>query len=128
MADDYEVGYRKPPMHSQFTKGQSGNPKGRAKGTKNLKTDLMEELAEQILLREGNRPLKLSKQRAMVKSLIAKAIKGDTRAANLVLNIVWRVLEKEQGEDQTADLAAEDHAILDDWIRRNSDNGKGDEE
>ena len=40
-----EVGYRKPPKATQFKQGQSGNPHGRPKGTKNLKTDLIEELS-----------------------------------------------------------------------------------
>ena len=51
--DEYEVGYSKPPKHSRFKPGQSGNPKGRAKGTPNLKTDLSQELAERIRVREG---------------------------------------------------------------------------
>ncbi len=43
---DYEVGYGKPPRHTRFQPGRSGNPRGRPKDTKNLKTDLIEELAE----------------------------------------------------------------------------------
>ena len=60
MPKDYEVGYRKPPKHTQFKEGQSGNPAGRPKGTNNLKTDLIEELGEQILIREGDRTFTVS--------------------------------------------------------------------
>ena len=44
MSRDYDVGYKKPPKHGRFRKGRSGNAKGRPKGGKNLKTELMEEL------------------------------------------------------------------------------------
>ena len=67
----YEVGYGKPPKHTQFEPGQSGNPRGRPKGTKNLKTDLMEELGEKILVREGEQARRVSKQRAVVMALVA---------------------------------------------------------
>ena len=93
MSKDYQVGYAKPPKHTQFKKGQSGNPSGRPEGTKNLKTDLAEELAEQILIREGDRALTVSKQRAMVKSLLNKALKGDVRAATAVLGMMSRLLD-----------------------------------
>ena len=47
---EYEVGYRKPPKHTQFKPGQSGNPKGYKKHLKSLKTLLMEALNERILV------------------------------------------------------------------------------
>ena len=111
MSDDNEVGYGKPPKHAQFKKGQSGNPRGRPKGTKNLKTDLAEELAEQVRIREGNQTKKVTKQRAMVKSLVAKAANGETRAVTLVVNMASRLFEMELdgGEE---DLSAEERAIF----------------
>jgi hypothetical protein len=118
MANEYEVGFGKPPKEHQFQKGQSGNPKGRPKGTRNLKTDLADELAECILIREGERRIKVSKQRALIKSLTAKALQGDTRAATLLLNMVWKTMEATPPETTVVDLSAEDLAILESFADR----------
>lgn len=112
MHGDYTVGYGKPPRNSQFSKGQSGNPAGRPKGTKNLKTDLMEELQERILVREAGGEKQLSKQRALLKSITAKAIKGDTRAANIILSMVLRVLEDDPDPGAETPLSSEEWDIL----------------
>jgi hypothetical protein len=112
MSDDYEVGFGRPPKHTQFKPGESGNPKGRPKGTKNLATDLSEELAEKIVVNEGGRQLKISKQRAMIKSLLAKALKGDTRAATVLLKLL---IDAEQATTKNAvveALSEDDQAIL----------------
>ena len=93
MTSDDEVGYQKPPEKSRFKKGRSGNPKGRPNGTKNLKTDLNEELQEQILVHEGTSAMKISKQRAIVKTLIAKTLKGEARAATTLTSMMYRVLD-----------------------------------
>ena len=55
MGDEQQVGYGNPPKGSRFKKGQSGNRRGRPKGSKNLKTDLTEELQTEIKVREGPR-------------------------------------------------------------------------
>jgi hypothetical protein len=94
---DYEVGYRKPPKHTRFKSGQSGNPRGRPKGTKNLKTDLMEELGEKVVIREGDQSRQVSKQRAVVKSLVTRTLKGDTRAGSLLMSMMMRLLDTGEG-------------------------------
>jgi hypothetical protein len=109
---DYLVGYRKPPKHTRFKPGQSGNPNGRPKGSKNLKTELSEELTERIDLREGGKSLRVSKQRALVKAMTAKALQGDTKAANLVLNLVLRLFQQEQTNEELDDLTMADLEIL----------------
>jgi hypothetical protein len=100
-AGDHGVGYGKPPKHTQFRPGQSGNPKGRRKGTRNLKTDLTDELGERIPVREGDRTRMVSKQRAVVKTLVAQTLKGNTRAANLLLGTMMRLFDQAEG---TGDL------------------------
>ena len=112
MSDEYEVGHGKPPKHTQFKPGESGNPKGRPKGTKNLATDLSEELAEMIVVNEGGRQLKISKQRAMIKSLLAKALKGDTRAATVLLKLVIDAEQASTRNEIAEALSEDDQAIL----------------
>jgi hypothetical protein len=117
-SDDDDVGYKKPPKHTQFKRGQSGNPRGRPKGSRNLKTELAEELQEQIRIKEGGARRTVSKQRAMIKSLAAKAVQGDARSATLLTNLVLRLLDQEDGIDQEADLREEDRAILENYEAR----------
>lgn len=112
MHDGYEIGYGKPPKHGQFKKGRSGNPKGRPKGARNLKTELEEELAEPILVKEAGKPRKVSKQRAVIKSLLAKALGGDARAAGVLINMIVRLLADVGEAEAGQDISADDQAIL----------------
>ncbi len=116
--DDYEVGYKKPPKRTRFKRGRSGNPKGRPKGAKNLRTELAEELQERVLIREGGKPRRVSKQRAMLKRLAEKALQGDTRAASLIVNMVARFLVQTEDDEPSAPLGADDLAILADFEAR----------
>ena len=104
----YEVGYRKPPNHTRFKPGQSGNPRGRPKGTNNLKTDLMEELGEKIVIREGDQSRRISKQRAVVKTLVTRTLKGDARAATLLTSMMMRLLETGEGAPVVAEPLLDD--------------------
>ena len=97
--DEYQVGYAKPPKHTQFKAGKSGNPHGRPKGAKNLKADLLEELGEKILVHEGDHVRKISKQRAVVKTLVTRTLKGDGRAASSLLSMMMRLLDTGEGAE-----------------------------
>jgi len=122
MSDDYvaRVGYKRPPQHSKFKPGQSGNPSGRPKGALNLETDLTRELSEKIAIREGERCLKVSKQRALLKSMVAKALKGDTRAAGLVLQLVAKILVLDEAAPahEHEPLAENEAVILERFIAK----------
>ena len=90
--DDYDIGYGKPPQEHRFPKGTSGNLKGRPKGARNLKTDLLEELGEKMKVREGGRERRISKQRALIKTQVARALKGNDRAAAKIIDLYLKVI------------------------------------
>jgi hypothetical protein len=113
MGNEGEVGYGKPPVHSRFRKGCSGNSKGRPKGTKNLRTDLTEVLQERITVTEGDRKVRMSKQRAVFKTLIAKTLKGDSRSATTLLNTMFRALGfADTADDVEEALSANEQELM----------------
>lgn len=125
MADqEYEIGYKKPPVTSQFQHGKSGNPKGRKKGLKNLKTDFLEEIGERVTLTEGGKKIRITKQRALVKTLVVKGIKGDQRAIAKAFDLLIRFFGIDEQAEDNAPLPAEDQAILDDFINRRAGDAK----
>ena len=123
MSDDYDVGYGKPPKHSQWPKGQSGNPKGRPKGTRNFKTDLKEELDERIQISEGGKVQVVSKQRALVKRTMEKALNGNIRATELLIKWASQYLEMAAESDEMEQLAPDDAAILEHYKARGTADG-----
>lgn len=87
----YEVGYGKPPVATRFGKGRSGNPKGRPRGSKSAHALLDQALAAPVTINEGGRTRVVEQRTALFKSLVAKAIKGDARAAALVVRLMDRL-------------------------------------
>ena len=85
-----EVGYGKPPRATRFRKGQSGNPRGRPRGSRNFTILLEEALAEPIAINENGRRGKASKLRVIVKQLVNKAVQGDHRSIQLLMAFMER--------------------------------------
>lgn len=118
MSEDEAVGYRRPPKHTQFQKGRSGNPKGRPKYVRNFKTVLRGELAELIVVRENGRERKLTKLEALVKSLVAAAIRGDMRATNAIVAFSTKMLGGDDDSKNPTTSDADDQDIVDAFVKR----------
>src|SRR5215472_1787965 len=84
----YEVGYGKPPHHTRFKKGQSGNPRGRPCGSKNLKTLLSEALSEPVIITEDGRQRKITKREAIVRQVVNCSATPDLRAVRIVFDLL----------------------------------------
>ena len=85
---DHAVGYCKPPRHSRFKKGQSGNPRGRPTGSKSLKTLVSQALNQPIVVTEDGRPRKITKREAIANGLVNRSATADFRALKILLDIL----------------------------------------
>jgi len=114
----YTVGYGKPPKHSQFRPGQSGNPAGRQKGVRNLNTVVGRILKAPVKLKDGGHMRKITTLEGVLMRACQKALQGDARASNLVINLAARygIAPGESGE--TPALSVDDRAILDAYTAR----------
>jgi hypothetical protein len=113
-----EVGYGRPPKRHRFKKGQSGNPRGRPKGTKNLATDLRDELNERVKVNDGGKPRRITKQRISVKRLVHEAMKGNIVAFKTIFGLAQDGLEIAERETESRPLTADEQETLADLMRR----------
>ena len=118
MRDDDEVGYGKPPKATRFKKGQSGNPKGRPKGSRNFKTDVIATLEAPVQLKEKGRVKTVPTQWAALLRLREKALSGNARALDRLIELARTYNDENLPEAAAAALAPSDRAILDDYLRR----------
>ena len=88
VTSDYDVGYAKPPVSTRFAVGQSGNPRGRPKGSRNVATTLLRELGAMVTIQENGRRRKITKLEAIMKQQVNQAASGDNRCAQFVVGLV----------------------------------------
>jgi Family of unknown function (DUF5681) len=120
----YSVGYRKPPVHSRFTSGQSGNPKGRPRTARNRITILDKTLNERVIVTNNGRRKIITKQEAIYKQLVNKAATGDPRAAQLLFSEM-REIEARIGSTPTGrEIIDEiDQEVFQNFLKRLDKNG-----
>jgi hypothetical protein len=113
---DYEVGYGKPPEATRFKKGASGNPKGRPKGTRNLSTDIREVLGAKVSVMENGKPRRVSTQLATLMRLREKALKGDIRSMERLLDLAHSIGAEDQARAEERGLSGVEADILDRFV------------
>jgi hypothetical protein len=119
----YRIGYRKPPEHTRFKAGQSGNPKGKRKVPKDFKSIAKAVLNEKVTVRTAKGSRRMSKLEALFHASLSDALKGDRKASEQVFKIAREVglADEVAGAFDAAkmsNLSEEDRAILDRHVGR----------
>jgi hypothetical protein len=87
--ENYEVGYKNPPLHSQFKKGQSGNPRGRRKKEgPTILESLQAELKKSITVTEDGKSRRVTKLDVMIMQMVQRGMKGEIKASTAVFRLL----------------------------------------
>ncbi len=113
---DFPVGYKKPPIHSRFKSGQSGNPRGRPKKP-TVTSELAIELNRKIKVRENGFEQQTTKSVALAKSLVARALGGDMRAIGYLIQLLPAQFQV-PAEAVDTTISATDAAALERFVER----------
>ena len=112
--DGFAVGYKKPPQHSRFQPGRSGNPRGKQKGVRNFGSDVKRTLEVPVRLNDRGRAKRVSTQEAALLRLREMALNGHARSIVQILELA-KIFNNGTAVESAGEeaLAAEDQAILD---------------
>ena len=89
MAEDeqnYKVGPGRPPIHTRFKKGRSGNPGGKRK--QNMPALLADTLDEPIFITIDGERRQLTKRAAVIHQLVDKSTTADLRATKMLFDMI----------------------------------------
>ena len=116
---DHKVGYKKPPLHTRFQKGQSGNPRGRPRGSKNLSTLLIDALNEPVVVTEDGRKRKISKRELGIRQLVNKFAMAEAQATKILLGLMQeRDRLAAEASAERPSLGADDEKVIANLLKR----------
>lgn len=82
-ANEFDIGYKRPPKHTRFQKGKSGNPRGRPRQRPQRLEDVFKKVMERpVALNDGR---KITTLEALMMRLVKDAAAGDAQALRLLL-------------------------------------------
>src|SRR3984957_11556880 len=115
---NHAVGYGRPPKATQFKKGQSGNPKGRPKGTRPVGAVLQEILGQRVAVTENGKTRRLPALEVMLRRLANDAMRSEPVALKLMLSLFDRYGQSPEAGIRLDEVLAEDRAILANFLKQ----------
>jgi hypothetical protein len=119
--DDNKVGTGRPPLHTRFRKGQSGNPGGRSK--KKLHALLADALNEPVFVTVDGERRKITKREAVVHQLLNKSATTDLRATKMLFDMIKDAEQKAGVTSPVPEprrLDAADEKVVQNFVDRRS--------
>lgn len=113
---DGQVGYGKPPEHTRFKKGKSGNPRGRPRGSLNMVTVLERTLRDKVVINENGVRKTVTKLEAAVKQLVNKAASGDLAAMRQLSALAGAAEVESAATQKESSMTEADQKIIDRFL------------
>jgi hypothetical protein len=120
---DYRIGKGRPPEASRYRPGQSGNLRGRPRGSKNAGTRAKDELKRQVIVTIGGKKRKMSVADIAYRRLGDKAMSGDQKALGFLLMLANQLDPAEAAAVESPTISEEDLDALADYFRRTGPKG-----
>ena len=109
---DYVTGFGKPPKSGQFAKGKSGNPAGRPKGARSMRTLLQEILDQPVTISIKGVPRQVPAKQAVLTRLMSQALTGKTQDAALFVSLIKTTLPEQFAEEADDALSTDETKLL----------------
>jgi hypothetical protein len=113
---DYEVGYRRPPVHTRFKAGNPGNPTGRRKKKKTVGQIFESAMMQRINVEQNGRSRSMTLQEVIIYKLVRTSAQGDLRAIRTTFAMWDHYRDSSDTVLDPSDLAAEDRKILEEYL------------
>lgn len=122
--NNYKVGFCKPPVHTRFKPGQSGNPKGRPKGTMDTHRLIDAILNKKVAATIDGVPIRISKRQAMLMRLANNATSGDINSLRLLMPHLFQIDAKKEARARAKaeNMSRSDREILDEYLAKGDNN------
>ncbi len=121
-----DVGYGRPPTHAQFKPGQSGNPRGRPKGARNLRMIFDDVLNQTVVVTDARGRRKVSKSELIITQCVNKAAAGDSRSIETILKTMGAgIPNREEAATEPVFGSKEDAAMLEEVLQQASNRHDG---